>query len=42
MQVDKQLFSVNVVELTNKKALVWPDMADKDKGKILSLVVPAP
>ena len=39
MQVDKQPFFVNMMKLQNKKILVQPDVADKDKGKILSLVV---
>jgi hypothetical protein len=33
MQVDTQPFSVNTIELTCKKALVRPEMPDKDKGK---------
>jgi hypothetical protein len=41
MQVDKQPFAVNIGELAGKKVLVWPDVVDKYKGRILSLVVPA-
>jgi hypothetical protein len=33
MQVDTQPFSVNTIELTCKKVLVRPKMADKGKGK---------
>jgi hypothetical protein len=33
MQVDTQLFPVNTIELTCKKVLVRPKMADKGKGK---------
>jgi hypothetical protein len=33
MQVDTQPFPVNTIELTCKKVLVWPEMADKGKGK---------
>jgi hypothetical protein len=33
MQVDTQPFPVNTIELTCKKVLVRPEMADKDKGK---------
>jgi hypothetical protein len=33
MQVDTQPFLVNTIELTCKKVLVRPEMADKDKGK---------
>jgi hypothetical protein len=32
MQVDTQPFPVNTIELTCKKVLVWPEMADKGKG----------
>jgi hypothetical protein len=33
MQVDTQPFPINTIELTCKKVLVWPEMADKGKGK---------
>ena len=33
MQVDTQPFPVNTIELTCKKVLVWPEMANKGKGK---------
>jgi hypothetical protein len=33
MQVDTQPFPVNTIELTCKKVLVQPEMADKGKGK---------
>jgi hypothetical protein len=33
MQVDTQPFPVNTIELTCKKVLVRPEMADKGKGK---------
>jgi hypothetical protein len=33
MQIDKQLFSINIIELTDKKDLVRPDVGNKDKGK---------
>jgi hypothetical protein len=33
MQVDTQPFPVNAIELTCKKVLVRPEMADKGKGK---------
>jgi hypothetical protein len=33
MQVDTQHFPVNTIELTYKKVLVRPEMADKVKGK---------
>jgi co-chaperonin GroES (HSP10) len=33
MQVNTQPFSINIIELTNKKVLVRPEMSDKDKGK---------
>jgi hypothetical protein len=33
IQVDTQPFSVNTIELTCKKVLVRPEMADKGKGK---------
>jgi hypothetical protein len=39
MQIDKHPIPINTIELTDKKVLVWPDVTDKDKGKILSLVV---
>jgi hypothetical protein len=33
MQIDKRPFPINVIELMDKKVLVWPDVADKNKGK---------
>ena len=33
MQVDTQPFPVNTIELTCKKVLVRPEMADKGKGE---------
>jgi hypothetical protein len=33
MQVDTQPFPVSAIELANKKVLVWPETADKGKGK---------
>jgi hypothetical protein len=33
MQVDTQPFPVNTIELTCKKVLVRPEIADKGKGK---------
>jgi hypothetical protein len=33
MQIDTKPFPVNIIELTNKKILVRPEVADKDKGK---------
>jgi hypothetical protein len=33
MQVDTQPFPINTTELTCKKVLVRPEMADKGKGK---------
>jgi hypothetical protein len=36
MQVDTQPFPVNTIELTCKKVLVRPEMADKGKGIIIN------
>jgi hypothetical protein len=33
MQVDTQPFSINTIELTGKRVLVRPEVADKGKGK---------
>jgi hypothetical protein len=33
MQIDIEPFPVNIIELTNKKVLVQPEVTDKDKGK---------
>jgi hypothetical protein len=33
MQVDSQPFPVNTIDITCKKILVWPEMADKGKSK---------
>jgi DNA transposition AAA+ family ATPase len=40
MQIDRESFFVNILELTNKKVLVWLDVADKDKVK--SIVIDEP
>jgi hypothetical protein len=40
MQIDKQPFPVNIIEPTDKKALVRPDVADKDKDK--NIIVGSP
>jgi hypothetical protein len=32
MQIDTEPFTINIIELTNKKVLVRPEVADKDKG----------
>jgi hypothetical protein len=40
MQIDKQPFSVNITQLTDKKFLVRPKVADKGKGKDLIIVDP--
>jgi hypothetical protein len=39
MQIDKETFPVNVIEPMDKQILVRSKVADKDKGKMLSLVV---
>jgi hypothetical protein len=33
MQIDKQSFPINMMELTDNKVLVRSDMTNKDKGK---------
>jgi hypothetical protein len=33
MQIDKQSFPINVIQLTDKKVLVQSDEADKEKDK---------
>jgi hypothetical protein len=33
MQVDKQPFPVNTIDLDGKKVLVRPEVVDKEKGK---------
>jgi hypothetical protein len=33
MQVDTQPFPINIIELASKNILVWPEVADKSKGK---------
>jgi hypothetical protein len=33
MQIDKQPFPVNVIELTDENVLFRPDIANKDKDK---------
>lgn len=33
MQVDKQPFPVNTLDLNGKEVLVWPEVTDKGKGK---------
>lgn len=40
MQIDKQLFPINTLELNGKKVLVWLEALDKDKGK--SIVISDP
>jgi hypothetical protein len=40
MQIDRESFFVNTLELTDKKVLVWLDVADKDKVK--SIVIDEP
>jgi hypothetical protein len=40
MQIDMQPFSVNTLELTEKKVLIRLDVTDKDKGK--SIVINEP
>jgi hypothetical protein len=39
MQVDTPPFPVNTIELTCKKLLVRPEMADKGKGKDIVLAI---
>jgi hypothetical protein len=39
MQVDTQPFPVNTIELTCKKVLVQPEVADKGKDKKPSLAI---
>jgi hypothetical protein len=39
MQIDTEPFLVNMMELANKKILVRPKVADKDKARALSLVI---
>jgi hypothetical protein len=33
MQVDTEPFPMNVIDFEGKKVLIWPDIADKGKGK---------
>jgi hypothetical protein len=40
MQIEKQLFPINTLELNGKKVLVWLEAVDKDKGK--SIVINDP
>jgi hypothetical protein len=35
MWAHKQHFPVNIMDLDGKRALVWPKVADNDKGKCL-------
>jgi hypothetical protein len=37
MQVDAQPFTVNVIELANKKVMVHPEVAEK--GKVKNIVI---
>jgi hypothetical protein len=37
MQIDKQLFPINTLEINGKKVLVQPKMADKGKGKSVTI-----
>jgi hypothetical protein len=39
MQVDTQSFSINTIELANKRVLIRPEVSDKGKGKTSSLVI---
>jgi hypothetical protein len=39
IQVDTKPFAINIIELASKKVLVWPEVADKGKGKTSSLVI---
>jgi hypothetical protein len=39
MQVDTQPFCVNTIQLTRKKVLIRPEMADKGMSKASSLVI---
>jgi hypothetical protein len=40
MQIDRQPFLVNTLELTYKKVLVWLDVGDKYRGK--SIIIGEP
>jgi hypothetical protein len=40
MQVDKQLFPINIIELTDKKVLIQTDVTDKDKGRNIIIGIP--
>jgi hypothetical protein len=40
MKIDKHPFPINMMELTDKKVLVWSNVADKDKGKNIIVVSP--
>jgi hypothetical protein len=33
MQIDRQSFPINTLEMNGKKVLIWLEMADKGKGK---------
>jgi hypothetical protein len=37
MQVDKQHFPINTMDFNEKKVLVWPGVADKDKDKGINI-----
>jgi hypothetical protein len=37
MQVDTQLFLINIIELASKKVLVQPEVADKGKSKNIGI-----
>jgi hypothetical protein len=39
MQVDKQPFPINTIELASKRVLVRPEVAKKGKEKTSSLVI---
>jgi hypothetical protein len=40
MQIDRQSFPINTLEMNGKKVLVRPELANKDKGK--SVVISDP
>jgi hypothetical protein len=40
VQINKQSFHVNIIELTDKDVLVWPDVVDKYKGNDITISSP--
>jgi hypothetical protein len=40
MQINKQPFPVNILDLKGKEVLVWLEVADKDKGKVIVISDP--